>query len=115
MIRPGDIVQFSTGKQRGYALIEKITSKGVFIDMISTIGFGPPTNIINRRHILVVYHKEVPVKAERPKCAYCGRLYDRKKKSQRFCTIKCKDKWWNRERRVNLDNPMCDDNFSGEA
>ena len=115
MIQVVDIVHFRTNKQGGYAVIEKITSKGVFISMISTTGFGPPTNVISRRHILTVYHEERSVKAERPKCIYCGKLYDRKKKSQRFCSIKCKDKWWNRERRVNLDNPMCDDNFTGEA
>ena len=28
------------------------------------------------------------------KCEYCGKPYHKKKKAQRFCCIKCKDKWW---------------------
>lgn len=50
------------------------------------------------------------------KCEYCGKPYHKKKKAQRFCCIKCKDKWWNRERfsdTVYL-HPQCEDNFNGD-
>lgn len=36
------------------------------------------------------------------KCEYCGKTYQKKKKAQRFCSIECKDKWWNRERTAKL-------------
>lgn len=50
------------------------------------------------------------------RCEYCGKPYPRKKKAQRFCSIKCKDKWWNRERSVNSEylHPHCEDNFNGD-
>ena len=50
------------------------------------------------------------------KCAYCGKPYRKKKKAQRFCSIKCKDKWWNRERAGDREylHPQCEDNFNGE-
>lgn len=114
-INIGDIVHFQTSKQTGWAIITEINSKSIEISMLSSIGFGPPTNVISRKHIISVYHKEGYKINEKPRCANCGSAYDRKSKAQRFCSIKCKDKWWNIERRVNLDNPMCDDNFTGEA
>jgi endogenous inhibitor of DNA gyrase (YacG/DUF329 family) len=54
------------------------------------------------------------IKAE---CAYCGKPYKKKKKAQRFCSIKCKDKWWNRERFADSEylHPQCEDNFSGDC
>lgn len=50
------------------------------------------------------------------KCEYCGKTYRKKKKEQRFCSIKCKDKWWNRERAVDREylHPQCEDNFNGD-
>ena len=52
------------------------------------------------------------------KCEYCGKPYNKKKKAQRFCCIKCKDKWWNRERSdewgVGYPHPQCEDNFNGD-
>lgn len=51
------------------------------------------------------------------KCAYCGKPYRKNKKAQRFCSIKCKDKWWNRERAEDREylHPQCEDNFNGEC
>ena len=51
------------------------------------------------------------------KCEYCGKPYRKKKKAQRFCCIKCKDKWWNRERAADFTylHPHCEDNFNGEC
>ena len=50
------------------------------------------------------------------KCEYCGKKYQKKKKAQRFCSIKCKDRWWNRERAGDIEylHPQCEDNFNGE-
>lgn len=50
------------------------------------------------------------------KCEYCGKPYRKKKKAQRFCCIKCKDKWWNRERAADFTylHPHCEDNFNGD-
>lgn len=50
------------------------------------------------------------------KCEYCGKPYRKKKQAQRFCSIKCKDKWWNRERSADSEylHPHCEDNFNGD-
>lgn len=50
------------------------------------------------------------------RCEYCGKPYKKKKRVQRFCSIRCKDKWWNRERSVNSEylHPHCEDNFNGD-
>ena len=50
------------------------------------------------------------------KCENCGRTYHKKKKAQRFCCIKCKDKWWNRNRSEDGEylHPHCEDNFNGD-
>lgn len=50
------------------------------------------------------------------KCENCGRAYHKKKKAQRFCCIKCKDKWWNRTRSEDSEylHPHCEDNFNGD-
>lgn len=60
---------------------------------------------------------EGKVRDKKAKCAYCGKLYKKKKKAQRFCSIKCKDKWWNRERFAESEylHPHCEDNFSGDC
>ncbi len=61
--------------------------------------------------------KEVKDERQKAECAYCGRTYKKKKKAQRFCSIKCKDKWWNRERFADSEylHPHCEDNFSGDC
>lgn len=61
--------------------------------------------------------KECEVHNGFEKCAYCGKPYKKNKKAQRFCSIKCKDKWWNRERAEDREylHPQCEDNFNGEC
>lgn len=51
------------------------------------------------------------------RCEYCGKSYQRKKRVQRFCSIQCKDKWWNRERSTDSEylHPHCEDNFNGDC
>lgn len=50
-------------------------------------------------------------------CEYCGIDYQKNKKEQRFCSIKCKDRWWNRERSKDAYylHPQCEDNFNGDC
>ena len=49
-------------------------------------------------------------------CENCGKTYRKKKKVQRFCSIKCKDNWWNLERSADSEylHPQCEDNFNGD-
>ena len=61
--------------------------------------------------------KESEVHNGSVKCEYCGKMYQKKKKAQRFCSLKCKDKWWNCERAEDKEylHPQCEDNFNGEC
>lgn len=66
---------------------------------------------------MVKYEKAVATEDTHAVCEYCGISYQKNKKEQRFCSVKCKDRWWNRER--SKDNyylhPHCEDNFNGEV
>lgn len=66
---------------------------------------------------LVKYKKPVATDDTHSVCEYCGISYQKNKKEQRFCSIKCKDRWWNRERNKDAYyiHPQCEDNFNGEV
>jgi hypothetical protein len=85
----------------------------------SGIRSGKPETAALRQYLELKQGRTVEVMVRsigNAKCEYCGKLYRKKKKAQRFCSIKCKDKWWNRERSADSEylHPHCEDNFNGE-
>ena len=133
MIEVEDIIYIDDGTRKGFAIVLEICNEYFKVNFIGAWGetsagsvpvfavkrVWKNDNTVSRMLCKIgehVFNHGFSGKSTSPKCKYCGKIYQRKKKSQRFCSIKCKDRWWNRERSAEREylHPHCEDNFNGE-